>query len=65
MVQCNLKCADPGKIIPTPEQCQPSDHGCLINAASSYWCLQPRLLSQAHDSVERTQLVAQPPWPEP
>ena len=36
MVQCNFKSADPGKIIPTPEQCQTSDHGCLINAAFSY-----------------------------
>lgn len=36
MVQCNFKTADPGKIIPTPERCQTSDHGCLINAASSY-----------------------------
>lgn len=36
MVECNFKSADPGKIIPTPEQCQTSNHGCLINAASSY-----------------------------
>jgi len=36
MVPCKFKCADPGKTIPTPEQCQTSDHGCLINGASSY-----------------------------
>lgn len=36
ILQCHFKSADPGNIMPTPEQCQASAHGCLINAASSY-----------------------------